>query len=188
MQTLDSRRFGVVAARTEARPTLPSAREATSLEYRGFSRRLPAALAGLGGALAIPGGLGSWIRTSYGAGPAGAGPSTAFAGASVESGWFLAAIGSAVIAASVLWLRGRVEVQPLVGSALLLAVGAGWRIALLESRTEQLAREAASSQGVGYFQASYGWGAWLLLVAAVLAALGGVAAILREIDARKGLV
>ena len=176
-----------MTARTEARPTLPSAREATSLEYRGFSRRLPAALAGLGGALAVPGGLGSWIRTSFEGDPGGLAPSTAFAGASVESGWLLAAIGSSVVAASVLWLRGKAEVQPLIGLALLLAVSAWLRIATLDSRTEEMAREAANP-GVTTFQASFGWGAWLLLVAAVLCALGAVAAILREIDARSGLV
>lgn len=176
-----------MAARTETPPTLPKAREATSLEYRGFSRRLPAALAGLGGALAIPAGLGSWIRTSSAATPGDAAPSTTFAGTSVESGWILAAIGTSVVAASVLWLRGKAEAPPLIGSALLLAVGAGLRIALLDSRTEELAREAVNP-GVGSFHASFGWGAWLLLVAAVLAALGAVAAILRELDARSGRV
>ncbi len=176
-----------MAARTQTPPTLPSAREATSLEYRGFSRRLPAALAGLGGALAIPGGLGSWIRTSSGSDPSGEAPSSAFAGASVESGWILAAIGTSVVIASVLWLRGKAEVQPLIGAALFLTVTAGWRVALLDSRTEELAREAVDP-GIAIFHATFGWGAWLLLVAAVLCALGAVAATLREIDARSGLV
>ena len=177
----------MVAARTQTPARLPRAPQAGSLGYRGFSRRLPVVLTGAGGALAIPGALGSWIRTSSVAETLSPAGSTAFAGAAVESGWILAVTGGVVVATGILWLRGTIGVQPLVVSSLLLASGAGWRIALLEARTEEMARGAASGAGVTYFQASFGWGAWLLLVAAVLAALGAVAAILHELDARSGL-
>ena len=176
----------VASARTAEPAVLPKARQAEPLAYRGVSRRLAAAVAGLGGALAIPGGLGAWIRTSTGLDGA-AEATTAFTGASVESGWLLAIFGGGVLIASIGWPRRRIPVQALLIPAFALSALGALRLLLLNARTAELVRDAAARPDVTAFEATFGWGAWLLLAGATLTFLGGIAAILRELDERGGL-
>ncbi len=176
----------VASARTAEQPVLPKARQGEPLAYRGFSRRLAGSIAGLGGALAIPGALGAWIRTSTGDDAVVPDAATAFSGASVESGWLLAIFGAAVLIASIAWPRRRIPVQALLIPAFALTAIAALRLVLLNARTADLVREAAARPEVTTFEATFGWGAWFLLAAGVATFLGGVAAILRELDERRG--
>jgi hypothetical protein len=164
-------------------------RTALPTGYRGVSGKLPTGLTALGGALLIGGGLGLHLRVTrvLAEGQPPVDVLRVF-GASGRPGWIIAVAGAAAIASALAW-RGRSLTwlpAPLAASALGIGL-AIWRLRVLDQRAAALvARETPSPDFVS-FQAGFGWGAWLLLVGAVLLGLGALAGILRTADVRRGL-
>jgi hypothetical protein len=55
-----------------------------------------------------------------------------------------------------------------------------------DDRTKAWGNAARSAPRYVGFHAGFGWGAWTLLVGAILAAFGVLVGVLRELDLRKG--
>jgi hypothetical protein len=171
---------------------VPSAAPATGLEtsptgYRTFSPKLAPGLTALGGLLTIAGGLGTWIRATQVA-TEGALPEevAVVSGHSEAAGWALAALGLAAVAGSLAWGVPRLlpKAAPILASAALAGFVA-WRLSVLDDRAAAMAEGAQASVPEFFsFHAGFGWGAWLLLIAAIVLALGVVVGTLREWDLR----
>ena len=156
-------------------------------EVATFSPKLAPALTGLGGALVALGALGTWIRESRvdveGGFPQEVGR---VSGAAEPAGWALAALGMAVVVGSLTWRStGFVpKIGVLLASAGSIGIGAWWLMRLDERAAEMAAAAAADPRFVSY-SAVFGWGAWLVVVALTLIALGVVTGLLRELDLRR---
>ncbi len=182
---------GIAGARAKGQvdsKTAPA--DLTPASYRTFSKKIAPGLTAMGGALAVMGGLGTWIRVErledeY------TGPErvATFMGYAQPEGVVIAALGALALAAALLWFSPRL-LPKLVPTAAALAtvVLIVLRLVALANQSEGLAAEARRSSDLQFisFHASLGWGAWTLLVAAVLLALGLGAGVLRELDRRKG--
>lgn len=158
-------------------------------EYRTFSRKLAPSLNVVGGALAIAGGLGVWMRatelTQDGLAPTEVALTMGY---SEWPGVAIAALGGLTLLSSVLWLlRFRIlKLLPLLYSVA-LAVLVGWQLPRIDGDAASLAEQAREQIDFVAFHAGYGWGAWCMLAGAVLAVLGSLAGLLRELDVRKGI-
>ena len=162
-------------------------------EYKPFSEQLPGALTGLGGALTILGALGVWIRATV------SGVSSSFQapeeverimGHADKIGWGLAAFGLLALAGSRAWsFRDFLPKLIPITSALVIAGVVARQLLLLQDRYKGMvskAVETAKTQAeAGIYHAGYGWGAWILIAAAVLLVLGVFAGLMRELDIRK---
>jgi hypothetical protein len=164
--------------------TLP--RDAAS--QRPIPLRLPSSLTAAGGLLVGLGGLGTWVRaTSLPAGSDTPEQVAVVAGRSEPGGWVLLAIGVLLAVAAL----GRVARTPKLravaaGVSVVAMILASVRLALIDRRAARMAEEATGTGGIDAFHAGFGWGAWLILVGAVLLALGLLAGGLRELDIRRG--
>jgi hypothetical protein len=158
-------------------------------QYRTFSRKLAPSLDVIGGALAIAGGLGVWMRATELA-QSGLAPTQVAVtmGYSDWPGVAIAALGALTLASSVLWLlRFRIlKLLPLLYS-LALAGLVGWQLPQIDRDAAAVAEQAREHIDFVAFHAGYGWGAWCMLAGAVFAVLGSVAGLLRELDVRKGI-
>jgi hypothetical protein len=158
-------------------------------EYKTFSRKLAPSLHVLGGALAIAGGLGVWVRATELA-QEGLAPVevASHMGYSEQAGIAIAAVGGALVLSSIAWLlRFRIlKLLPLLAS-IALAVLVGSQLPRIDSSAAALAEQAREQIDFVAFHAGYGWGAWCMLAGAVLAVLGSLAGVLRELDVRKGI-
>ncbi|HWC13854.1 MAG TPA: hypothetical protein VG929_04595 [Actinomycetota bacterium] len=144
----------------------------------------------MGGALAVMGGLGTWIRVErledeY------VGPErvATFMGYAQPAGVIIAALGAVGLVVALLWLSPRLLPKVIPVAAALAAVALiVSRLVALVDQSEGIAAEARQSSDLQFvsFHASLGWGAWTLVVAAVLLALGVGAGVLRELDRRRG--
>jgi hypothetical protein len=160
-------------------------------EYRPFTAKLPAALTGVGGALAIIGGLGVWIRATV-TQPGSRTPEEVerVMGHSEMIGWGIAAFGLLALAASTTWYLSRTlpRLAPLV-CALVVAVVTVRQLGLLQDRYKVMVQKAVAaakeSASSGFYHAGFGWGAWLLIVASALLALGVLVGLMRELDIRR---
>ncbi|MGH2723411.1 MAG: hypothetical protein ACRDI0_03950 [Actinomycetota bacterium] len=153
-----------------------------------FSPKLAPSLTGLGGALTVLGALGMWLRetrvTVEGGFPEQVGR---VLGASEPAGWALAALGMAVVMGSLTWRSP--GLVPKVGVVLASAGSIGisaWWLMRLDDRAASMAAAASADPQFASYSATFGWGAWLLLVAITLLGLGVVAGLLRELDLRRG--
>jgi len=153
--------------------------------YATFSPRLAPSFIVAGGLLAIAGGLGLWVRvTSVTAGTVH--QSASLTGAGSVTGWFIAALGIAAVAASIVrfpssrWLGLAVSIAAVTLIAL--------RVADLSRVASTMAFRAGARAGVAFtaYHAGFGWGAWVLTLAAVALSLGVVVSLLRWLDERKG--
>jgi hypothetical protein len=164
-------------------------RRVSPTEYRTFSRKLAPALTGLGGILAVTGGLGTWIRTAKATRlgdnltESGAGM-----GYSEPLGWVLAGLGAIAVIGSVAWMATSFypKLIPIFASVAVALITAQ-RLPDLDRQVDRMVAEATSKLGFTDYHAGFGWGAWLLLVASVLLLLGALVGILREMDLRKGI-
>ena len=155
--------------------------------YRTFSRSLAPGLTAAGGTLLAAGGLGLHLRATRTL-VAGGPPELTFAGYGYSSraGWLIAVVGALVLASAFAWLArstvARVAPVAVAGLGIGLVV---WRLRVLDVRAAELvAREQPSPDFVA-FHAGFGWGAWLMLVGAVLLGIAVVAGALRELDVRR---
>lgn len=158
-------------------------------EYRTFARTLAPSLNVLGGALAIAGGLGMWVRATElateGLAPVEVASTMGYAD---WPGIAIAALGGLTVLSSVLWLL-RFRILKLLPVLYSIGVGVmvGWQLPVIDRDAAALAEQAREQIDFVAFHAGYGWGAWCMLAGAILALLGSTAGILREIDVRKGI-
>jgi hypothetical protein len=158
-------------------------------EYTTFSRKLAPSLNVVGGALAIAGGLGVWVRATElaqeGLAPVEVASRMGYA---AWPGVAIAGLGGLLIVSSITWLlRFRIlKLLPLVYS-IGLAVLVGLQLPQIDRDAAALADQARENIDFVAFHAGYGWGAWCMLAGAVVAVLGSVAGVLRELDVRKGI-
>jgi hypothetical protein len=158
-------------------------------QYRTLSRKLAPSLHVSGGALSIAGGLGVWVRATELM-------ATGLAPAEVMTTWgydgwpgiAIAALGALTMIASVTWLlRFLVPKLVPIASSIALAALVGWQLPVIDREAAALADQAREQIDFVAFHAGYGWGAWCMLAGAVIAVLGSVAGVLREIDVRRGI-
>lgn len=157
--------------------------------YRPLSAKVPVGMGAAGGILLVVGGLGLHLRATrtIAEGQAAEEVLRVF-GSAGRPGWLLAIAGALATAAAVAW-----KARPLAWKAVPLAataLGIGLvvsRLRFLDERAADLVEAEPPSTEFFSFHAGFGWGAWLLLVGAILLALGALAGVLREADVRKGL-
>ena len=140
-----------------------------------------------GGLLVVVGGIGTWVRsTSLPLGGTQPVETAAVNGRSEAGGWILLGIGLLVAAAGVAWLaKGpHLRTLPAVGSLVAIVV-VSIRLFLIDRRAAEAAATAGQAEGIAELHSGFGWGAWLLVIAAVLLALGLLAGALRELDLRR---
>jgi len=162
----------------------------TITQYRAFSPRLAPTLTITGGILAIAGGLGVWVRAVE-VTPAGTSARIgSITGFDHAWGWIIAALGVCAIAAGMLWNDRRVErasapVAVAAASITMIALRLSWAGDI----AGRLAFRAGTRAGSAFttYHAGFGWGAWLLALAAVASVLGVVAGVMRALDVRRGL-
>lgn len=165
--------------------------EATPAEYRTFSRKLAPALTGMGGAAAAVGGLGTWVRaTELETVGADAVQVATVVGFQQGTGWLVAVLGLVAAFASRLWAQRdwRLVAVPLAAS--LVAAGTVvWQVVEIGGRVRAMADAAAAREELDFVvhHAVLGWGAWLMVTAAVLLALGALLGLLRAVDVRGGI-
>ncbi|MDQ4006222.1 MAG: hypothetical protein M3135_08000 [Actinomycetota bacterium] len=173
-----------MAIDAEVRTDESRTREASPTAYRTFSSRLSPVLIGLGAGTGALGALGAWVRTTTVASE-GAPPEQVdvWSGASQGGGWFLAVVAAATVVAVLVWRGDRSKVLPAVAvSAVALLIGAGIRLVLIDRRAAEMVAAVRDDPTFAAYHAEFGWGAWLLLVSAVMIAVGLAIAGLRELD------
>ena len=157
-----------------------------AIAYRTFPRKLPLALTAAGGALAMLGGIGTWVRATSVA-SVGLAPQEVevVAGHSLAGGQALIALGIVAAFAALGWRTrdGGGRAFPVLTSLLVIGIGA-WQLAGADSRAAAMAEAARAEPGFAAYHASFGWGAWVLLLGLVVLFLGLLAGILREVDLR----
>ena len=155
--------------------------------YTSFSPRLAASLLGAGGVFAIVGGLGLWVR-AVALTTSGIHQIATVSGVSHASGWLIAALGIGASAGSLVrsqrirWLAAAASIAAVV----LIAM----RISGLSDQASRMAFRAGAEAGRAFtaYHAGFGWGAWVMTLAAVLLSLGTIVTLLRWVDERQGYV
>ena len=164
---------------------------ATPTAYRTFSRKLAPSLTAIGGALALLGGTGPWIRaTQQAAETLQAEQSSVVLGYEEAAGRAIAILGVVAFLSAALWLTSRRWLKLLPLCAGLATAGLiAWRLPRLSEEVDELAAAARELQVLDFiaYHAGLGWGAWLLIVSAVLFVMGASVGALRELDLRKGI-
>ncbi|MEX2556780.1 MAG: hypothetical protein WEB06_14280, partial [Actinomycetota bacterium] len=104
------------------------------------------------------------------------------------TGWVLAVLAVLLGLSAIVWL-GRRKVLKLGAAGVAIAFGilSGIRIDFFDRRAAELATAAQRQPDFAGYHAGLGWGAWMLLAAAIVAALVLLVAALRSLDLRKGL-
>jgi hypothetical protein len=173
-----------VAIDSQLRTDESRTRDPSPTAYRTFSARLAPILIGLGGATGLLGSLGAWVRTTSVASE-GVPPeqTSVWYGASNGGGWFLAVVAAATVMAVLAWRGDRPKALPAVAvSAGVFLITAVIRLVLIDRRAAETVAAVRDNPSFAAFHAEFGWGAWLLLVSAVLVAVGLAIAGLRELD------
>jgi hypothetical protein len=173
---------GRTAERREAQPISPTS-------YRTLSKKVPSSLTALGGTLALLGGLGTWARATQ-LSAEGISPEQvrAVMGYSEPAGVAIAVVGGAALLSSIAWVTSRLltKLLPVVLSGTIIGLIA-WRIPMIDRTARAWVVDAREGPlDFVNFHAGFGWGAWLMIVAAVALGLGAFAGILRELDVRRG--
>jgi hypothetical protein len=160
----------------------------TGTGYRTFPSRIPVILTALGGGLVVLGSLGASVRASaiqrLNEDPQQV---RVLMGHEGGIGWILAGLGLALMVLSFAWL-GRRRVPKAMTMAVVIATGAivASRLLHFNEVAAGWADAATSAPRFIGFHAGLGWGAWALLVGAILAGFGVLVGLLRELDVRKG--
>lgn len=133
------------------------------------------------------GALGTWIRATEVA-TEGALPQEVarVVGATEPAGWGLAALGAVAVVGATTWrLLGLVpKVGVVLASLGTIGLG-GWWLLRLDDRAAAMAAAASAEPDFVRYSATFGWGAWLLLVGASVLGVALAAGLLRELDVRK---
>jgi hypothetical protein len=157
----------------------------TSSGYTTFSPRFASSLTAAGGVLAIVGGLGLWVR-AVALTPSGIHQTATVAGTGHVSGWLIAALGgAAMIGTLVRYPRIRLlAAAASVAAIVLIAL----RVSDLSAQASRMAFRAGAEAGRAFsaYHAGFGWGAWVMTLAAVLLSLGTIVSLLRWLDQRQG--
>lgn len=153
--------------------------------YTTFSPRLAPSFIVAGGLLAIAGGLGLWVRVTS-VTLTGIHQTASLSGAARASGWFIAALGIAAVAASIFHFPSSRWLAPATSAAAIVLIGL--RIGDLSRIASAMAFHAGAHAGVAFsaYHAGFGWGAWAMTLALVCLSLGVVVSVLRWLDERKG--
>ena len=165
---------------------------ASPTAYRTFSKKFPAGLTALGGALALAGGLGAWIRATetQGEGFVVVREVAVEMGYASRWGVAIAAAGALTMVAALLWLAPALlpKLLPVVTSGAVIALAA-WRMPIVFEDAAALAEEARKASDLDFtvFHSGPGWGAWCVIGAALLLGLGVLVGVLRELDVRRGI-
>jgi hypothetical protein len=162
----------------------------TDAPYRTFARTIPPSLATAAAVIALVGALGAWIRATQvkteTLGPQSAGTLWGYA---EPSGRAIAVVAGVVAFIGLVTYFTRSRFLPRlsveIATLILLVVLIG-RLFSLDSRSADIAAAARQDPSFISFNAGFGWGAWLLLLAAVLAALALLVGGLRELDLKRG--
>ena len=175
---------------TDTETLLDASKRPAPGAYRSFSPRLGPALLAAGGTLGALGALGTWIRATRLATEGGFPEQATVVRGTSGGGWFLAVLGVVVVAAALAWRRRwlREPLQLGVLASLAFVALAAVRVWSIDRDARAVAAAARSRADFVAYHASFGWGAWLLLVGTLLAALGLVLGLLRELDARTGRI
>jgi len=169
--------------------------EPSPLAYRTFSPKLAPAATAIGGALAILGGLGAWVRaTQVETEGLPAEQVAVQMGYNDAEGLAIAVFGGLAVLTALLWIRKRplfkvvpafvVKLVPLLLSLAIVGLSA-WQLPLVDQAAQELARQAIEDANFTNFHAGLGWGAWCLVVSAVVLFLGCAVGTLRELDLRR---
>ncbi|MFN2544405.1 MAG: hypothetical protein ABR600_07530 [Actinomycetota bacterium] len=157
--------------------------------YRTFPLRTASILVASGGMLAVIGGLGTWLRAvelkSEGLAPQPAGTLWGYTEPSGKAIAIFAAV--TVFIAAVVLIRDVLPRFALEGSALALFAALLARLVSLNARTGSIVDAARQDPNFLSYNAGFTWGAWLMLLAAVLVFLGLLVGALRQIDLMRGL-
>ncbi|MGH2725505.1 MAG: hypothetical protein ACRDKS_00860, partial [Actinomycetota bacterium] len=157
--------------------------------YRTFPARFAALLSVVAGVFGVMGALGTGIRASAVA-TANDDPREvrALMGYRAGIGWLLAILAVLLVVASLAWL-GRSKPLKLgaAGVSIAFAVLAAVRLSFFDRRAGDWADAALQEPNFVGYHAGLGWGAWLLLAAAVVGALAVLVGALRALDLRKGM-
>ena len=178
---------------TTARPGLAGrervrADSETGAGYRTFPSKAPVILSALGGGFIALGSLGAAIRASA-ITRVNEDPKTVrlLMGHESAAGWVVAGLGVALVLASFVWLRPGAK-RKFAAAGLLIVTAAliAGRLVSFDDRAAIWAEQARRSPDFVGFHAGFGWGAWCLLIGAILAGFGLLVGTLRALDLRKG--
>lgn len=161
----------------------------TGAGYRTFPSRLPVVLTALGGGLIALGSLGASLRASA-ITRAGEDPRTVrlLMGYNSKTAWIVVALGGALILASFAWLRRSITLKLAEVGLLVVAVAlVAGRLRSFNDRAAIWADAAKRSPDFVGFHAGLGWGAWCMLIGAIVAGFGLLIGLLRELDVRRGV-
>lgn len=154
---------------------------------RAASSPLPAALGptlgATAGVLVALGGLGTWVRVAVSTGGATQAPADTIVGRAEGGGWALLVLGVLAAVGSMAWAAQKKELRRAgAWAAALVLVAATWSVVAIDRRAAALTSAAAQDPSFDSYHTGFGWGAWLLLLAAILAALTLLVGWLRSID------
>ncbi len=188
MRVVSARLSARWTARRSAGPRMfPSTDAPPAIGYATFSAKSVASLTVIGGSLVALGALGAWVRATRTVVEGLAAEEVAVVtGASDARGWAIAALAVATAVSAIAWFSPALlpKLSPLVGSAGVIGLVA-WRLDVLDERAAAMASQAQADPDFLAFHAGFGWGAWVMLVGAIVLGLGLVVGGLRELDGRR---
>ena len=175
--TVTSRTFGDWASA----PSLPV------VAYRSFSAKLAPGLSAAAAALFLLGGLGTWLRVVISESAADVPADTnAVLGYQHAHGWVLAIGSVLLLIASWFWTKPGWLLKVIPSSVGIVLIGlATWRIAVIDGEAVRMLAEAHERLDFVNYHVGFGWGAWLLLTAAVVVAVSILIGCLREFDVER---
>jgi amino acid transporter len=104
------------------------------------------------------------------------------------TGWVLCVLALMLVLAAVAWLgRRRILKLGAGGVALAFVVLTVLRLSFFDRRAAEWADAARQQPDFAGYHAGLGWGAWLLLAAAIVAGFALIIGALRALDLRKGI-
>ncbi|MGH2785416.1 MAG: hypothetical protein ACRDJ1_09140 [Actinomycetota bacterium] len=157
--------------------------------YRTFPARLPAVLCAIAGVFGLLGALGAGVRASAVATPRDdAMQVRVLMGGDSGLGWLLAALALLVGVSAVAWIgRSKMLKLAAAGIAIAFIVLSAVRLVSFDDTAGAWARAALREPDFAGYHAGLGWGAWLLVTAALFTAFSVIVAALRALDLRKGM-
>ena len=163
------------------------AARATAAGYTTFSPRLASSLIASGGVLAIVGGLGLWVRAVV-LTSSGIHQTATVTGIGHTSGWLIAALGGVAVLGTFVRYEG--IRLPAAAASVAAVVLIALRISDLSAQASRMAFQAGAEAGRAFtaYHAGFGWGTWVMTLAAVLLSLGTIVSLLRWLDERQGFV